>query len=84
MKQFSIPKKVDNLIDGKEIPANTKQYFKKINPHNGKAVCDVARSDIVDVLTVVNSARKAQQLWAITPPVKRGEVLFEISVKMNE
>lgn len=84
MKQFGIPKKILNCIDGKDIPPKKREYFKKLNPHNGKTLCEVARSNISDVTAAVNSARKVQPIWAAIPPVKRGEILFEIAAKMNE
>lgn len=80
---FSIPSKLDNIIGAAELAPKSGQYFAKLNPHDGTRICEVARSNAFDVQLAVNAAQKAQAAWADTPPIKRGDVLFEIVTRMK-
>ena len=82
--QFMIPKVIPNWINGKECFATTGATFEKLDPDNGKMICLVTRSDQEDINQAVESAKKAQQEWADTPAVRRGEILHEIVLKMKQ
>ena len=73
-----IPKQITNWIDGQQRQAIIGQWFDKINPANGKLLCQVARSSEDDVSAAVEVARRAQPAWADTPPVQRGMALHKI------
>jgi len=79
-----IPKIIPNWINGKECLAKTGTTFEKFNPANGKMICQVTRSDKKDIKQAVEFAKKAQQEWADTPAVQRGEILHEIVLKMKQ
>jgi len=84
MRQQAIPKTVLNWIDGKECQAISGETFGKLSPVSGKEICRVARSRAEDVQKAVEVARKAQQGWADSTPVYRGDLLHEIAQAMRK
>ncbi len=69
---------IKNWIQGEETAAKKEAWFDKINPCNGEVLFKVARSQAEDVTRAVESAKQAQVQWALTPAVKRGEILHQI------
>ena len=74
---------IPNWIGGHEQPAIGGEVFQKLNPANGKVLCEVARSRESDVKLAVQAARKAQPAWAEMTPVMRGDILREIALTMR-
>ncbi|HLA68625.1 MAG TPA: aldehyde dehydrogenase family protein [Bacteroidota bacterium] len=83
MKSFSVPDTVNNIVGGRELPPQSGKYFEKLNPHDGRVICRVARSGAEDVQAAVRTAKEAQVMWADTPPVKRGELLFAVAQNLK-
>jgi aldehyde dehydrogenase (NAD+) len=81
---MSIPTSIPNWIGGHEQPAIGGEVFQKLNPANGKVLCEVARSRESDVKLAVQAARKAQPAWAEMTPVVRGDFLREIALAMRQ
>ncbi len=79
-----IPKVVSNWIDGNEQFACEGRVFTKLNPANGKVLCEVTRSKTEDIALAVQAAKEAQSGWADTPAVKRGMILHDIVLGMQE
>jgi alpha-ketoglutaric semialdehyde dehydrogenase len=77
------PSLIPNWINGQESPAQSGRSFEKFSPHNGTLLCNVSRSEKVDVDSAVAAARAAQVAWADTPAVRRGEFLHEIALRMK-
>jgi aldehyde dehydrogenase (NAD+) len=84
MDQEVIPKTILNWIDGEECEAYTGDTFGKLSPVLGKEICRVARSRAEDVHKAVEVARKAQQPWADSTPVSRGDLLNDIAQAMRK
>jgi acyl-CoA reductase-like NAD-dependent aldehyde dehydrogenase len=84
MDQEVIPKTIANWIDGQECEARTGDTFGKLSPVSGKEICRVARSRAEDVHKAVEVARKAQQAWADSTPVSRGDLLHDIAQAMRK
>ena len=78
------PVEIPNWIDGEECRAVSGESFEKLNPANGKLLCSVARSRAEDVLQAVKGARRAQPAWAEIPPVKRGDILHNVTMGLRE
>jgi len=76
---MTIPSIVPNWIEGRETLAVSGQSFAKINPADGRQICMVARSDAVDIAVAVAAAKRAQVEWAALPPVRRGQILFDLA-----
>jgi aldehyde dehydrogenase (NAD+) len=79
-----IPEKIPNWLNGKEAPATSNEWFEKLDPHSGKVLCRVARSNADDITAAVKAAQKAQLDWAATPAVQRGLLLHKLVVGMQD
>lgn len=83
MEGTLFPEKIPNWINGQEQGARSGELFDKLNPANGKLLCQAARSKAGDIQQAVKAAVQAQPAWANTPPVKRGMNLHKIVLTMQ-
>ncbi len=68
---------IKNLIGGKWMDAASGKTLKSINPANTNDVVGVVPSSgKSDIDRAVGEAKRAYPLWRLTPPPKRGEILF--------
>jgi len=77
--------KLKNFINGKWVDPLSGRYGESINPANADDV--VARfplSDDMDLTLAVEAARKAYQDWRLTPPPKRGEILYRAAELLRD
>lgn len=72
------PQQINNWINGVEQGARSGEQFDKCSPHTGEVIYKVARSTKEDVDLALTAAGKAQQDWADTPAVQRGNVLHKL------
>src|SRR5574341_1639891 len=79
-----IPETIPNWINGEQRPASSGESFDKLNPHDGKLLCRVARSRADDIRDAVSAALAAQPTWADTPSVQRGLILHKIVIAMQQ
>jgi len=84
MAHLTIPALLPNQIGGADCTAATGEVFVKLDPTNGRAVCEVARSRETDVGAAVAAARGAQAAWASRPVPERGDVLRRIAQSMQQ
>ncbi len=77
-------KEIINWIDGRPAAAREGRSFVKKNPHNGQALFQVAASSAADVDQAVAVAKKAQKEWASMTPVRRGEILGELALRLKQ
>jgi len=77
------PKLIPNWLNGREVPAISGQVFNKLNPHNGKVLCQVTRSYADDIESAVKSAKDALPDWSATPAVQRGLLLHKLVIGMQ-
>jgi alpha-ketoglutaric semialdehyde dehydrogenase len=73
------PSLVPNWIAGREAPAVSGESFPKLNPHDGREICRVARSGEADVRAAVAAAGDAFGRWSRETPVRRGEILYTVA-----
>ena len=71
--------RVDNVIDGEELPAADRASFEKVAPANGQPISEVARSGPADVDAAVTAAAAAQPAWAARTVEERGRILRRIA-----
>ncbi len=71
-------KSVRNFIGGEWIGSASGDTFESINPADTSEIsASVSRSSRSDVDKAVNAARDACRRWRLTPPPKRGEILYK-------
>jgi acyl-CoA reductase-like NAD-dependent aldehyde dehydrogenase len=80
----SIPSIIPNQIGGEDAAAVDGRTFSKIDPANGRVICEVSRSNASDVRLAVELAKTAQPAWASMTVVKRGDILRQIALLMRE
>jgi alpha-ketoglutaric semialdehyde dehydrogenase len=83
MAEPSLALMIPNWVGGEERPAAAGELFDKLNPADGMLLSRVARSRAEDVAQAVAAAKAAQPAWADLTPVKRGEVLLDVSMVMK-
>ncbi len=78
------PAVIPNQIGAEDAAATGGRTFDKINPADGRVICQVARSTAADVDRAVRVALQAQPAWAAQTVVKRGDILRQIAMLMRE
>lgn len=84
MEKAILPGEIPNYIAGKEQQALSGQSFAKLNPADGQEICQVARSQAEDVQLAVAAARAAQPGWADLTPVRRGQILHDLAMGLQQ
>ena len=77
-------KRYDNFIGGKWTPAKSGRYFDNTSPVNGRVLCEIARSEAVDVEAALDAAHGAKDAWGKTSAAERARLLNRIADKMEE
>jgi len=75
---------VPNWINGSELGPSNGQWLEKFNPHTGNLLTYFSNSNGNDVQNAIDFATKAFDPWAHTPPIKRGQLLFNLVSLMKE
>ena len=65
-------KDILNYIGGKWVPAQGGETFANVNPHSGETLCQVAKSNTLDVSAAIASAQSVQESWMAKTAVERG------------
>src|SRR5699024_6873577 len=76
-------KKLSNYIGGKWVEYQGEVTQVK-NPANGEVITEVPLSSAETVNEAVETAKRAQKEWALTPAPQRAEVLYEVGNLMKE
>ncbi len=81
---LSVPALVPNQLGGGDAAAADGRTFDKVDPATGRVICQVSRSNRADVQHAVAVAKAAQPAWAATTVVRRGEILRQVAILMQE
>jgi aldehyde dehydrogenase len=60
-----------NYINGKWAEPRSGRYFENFSPINGRLLCEIARSDAIDIEDALDAAHAAKEAWA-TPASPNG------------
>jgi aldehyde dehydrogenase len=69
----------DNFIGGTFVPPVNGRYFDNITPITGEVICEVARSDAMDVELALDAAHAAREAWGRTSAADRSNTLLKIA-----
>ncbi|MBP2297469.1 aldehyde dehydrogenase [Azospirillum picis] len=83
-KQIALRPRYDNFIGGQWVAPVDGQYFTNLTPITGKVLCEVARSQAVDVEKALDAAHKAKDAWGRTSPTERSNLLLKVADRMEE
>jgi len=72
-----------NYIGGEWVGPVGGSYFENVSPVNGKAFCEVPRSDHRDIEKALDAAHAAKGRWGKTSPTERAIILNKIADRME-
>ena len=71
------PRVCKNYINGEWVSSASGHTFDNINPANTHELVGIfQKSNPQDVDTAIQAAKEAYKSWRLTPPPKRGEILY--------
>ncbi|NNN10497.1 MAG: aldehyde dehydrogenase family protein [Acidimicrobiaceae bacterium] len=73
----------ENWIGGEWVAPKAGNYFENVSPVNGKAFCEVARSDSDDIELAIETAHRAFIGWSKTSVAERAHILNRIADRME-
>jgi len=71
-----------NWIANQPHPARSGKTLDKFDPATGRMLCRLARSATADANAAIEAAAKAQPNWADLSPVKRGDLLRDLTLRL--
>ena len=79
------PKVYKNFINGEWVESQSGRTFENLNPANRHELIGIfQKSNQEDVDAAVAAAKQAYKSWRLTPPPKRGEILFRAARLLSE
>jgi aldehyde dehydrogenase len=82
--KVTFKKRYENYIGGKWVPPVAGKYFENVSPVNGKAFCEVARSDAADIELALDAAHAARVAWGKSSYAARSVILNKIADRMEQ
>lgn len=76
---MSFKERYQNFIGGQWVEPVNGNYFDNISPVNGKAFCQIPRSDAADIELALDAAHKAKDAWGTTSVTERSNTLLKIA-----
>ena len=70
-------KTIEHFVGGKSFSGESKRTSQVFNPATGEQSAEVKLASTKDVNQAVESAKKAFDSWANTPPLQRARVMFK-------
>ncbi len=71
--------KFNLFIGGKWVKPSQGEYFKTINPANGKSIANISLAKKKDIDRAVKAAQKASPYWLALSPHKRSRLLYTLA-----
>ena len=72
-----------NYIGGRWAEPRSGRYFENFSPVNGRLLCEVARSNELDIEDALDAAHGAKELWGRTSVAARALILNRIADRME-
>lgn len=79
-----LKERYDNYIGGEWVAPSSGEYFENISPVDGKAFCEIARSNDQDIELALDAAHAAKDEWGATSVTERSNILLKIADRMEE
>ena len=74
----------DNFIGGQWVAPADGRYFDNASPIHGHKICEIARSQDVDIERALDAAHAAKVAWGKTSAADRSRILLRIADRMEE
>jgi aldehyde dehydrogenase len=79
-----IRKQYQNFIGGEWVAPAGGAYFENPTPVTGQTLCEIPRSNAVDIDRALDAAHAAKRAWGKTSTTERGRVLEKIAQRMED
>ncbi|SGZ10667.1 Aldehyde dehydrogenase B (Wide specificity) [Moritella viscosa] len=73
-----------NFIGGQWVETQNGCYFDNISPVNGEVICQIPRSNHLDIELALDAAHKAKDAWGTTSVTARSNILLKIADRLEE
>ncbi|QUM80271.1 MULTISPECIES: aldehyde dehydrogenase family protein [unclassified Moritella] len=73
-----------NFIGGQWVEPQNGCYFDNISPINGEVICQIPRSNHLDIELALDAAHKAKDAWGTTSVTARSNILLKIADRLEE
>ncbi|CED60661.1 Aldehyde dehydrogenase B (Wide specificity) [Moritella viscosa] len=73
-----------NFIGGQWVEPQNGCYFDNISPVNGEVICQIPRSNHLDIELALDAAHKAKDAWGTTSVTARSNILLKIADRLEE
>jgi len=80
----SIRPRYENFIGGEWVAPASAQYFENVTPVTGQVLCEIPRSNAVDIDRALDAAHAAKAAWGKTSQAERAVVLEKIAQRMED
>ena len=77
-------KELSHWIDGKEVKGTSGRFSDVMNPATGEVIARVPLATPAELDAAVQSAAKAQLVWAATNPQRRARVMMKFGDLINQ
>src|SRR6476646_6744280 len=75
----SIKPRYGNFIGGEWVAPASGQYFENVTPVTGQVLCEIPRSNAVDIDRALDAAHAAKTAWGKTTQAQRSVMLEKIA-----
>jgi len=74
----------ENYVGGAWVAPASGRYFDNTSPVNGQVLCEIARSEAIDIERALDSAHAAKDAWGATSVAERANILTRIAQRMED
>ncbi|ARN80879.1 aldehyde dehydrogenase [Methylocystis bryophila] len=74
----------ENFIGGEWLAPRAGRYFENVTPVNGRMLCEVPRSDEIDIELALDAAHAAKEAWGRTSVAARSRLLNAVADRMEQ
>lgn len=82
--EVNFKSRYQNFIGGQWVEPQNGEYFKNLSPVNGQVICEIPRSDALDIELALDAAHKAKDAWAETSVTERSNTLLRIADRLEQ
>jgi len=83
-RELKLKRRYENFVAGEWLAPLSQSYFENVTPVTGKVLCEVPRSNALDVERALDAAHAARRLWGKTSVAERSRILNQIADRMEQ
>src|SRR5690606_12854262 len=83
-RELKLKRRYENFVAGEWLAPLSQSYFENVTPVTGKVLCEIPRSNALDVERALDAAHAARRLWGKTSVAERSRILNQIADRMEQ